>query len=188
MTTILLPGLAILWLSSEITLNQVTRTRRGSAVVRDRYSGVILWGTIFAAFAAAALLERVQIARIRLPREWLDIAGILLLMSGMAIRALAIVTLGRFFDATVTIRADHRVVRAGIYRRVRHPSYSGLLLAFLGLSLMFVNWLSTGIMFVLVCAALLYRIRVEEAALVAALGRDYIEYQHSTKRLIPGLF
>ena len=188
MATWMLRILGLAWLISEIALNLFKRARRGDAEVKDRSSITILWATIGAAFLAAFLCQSVSAMRITISRPWLHGAGIALLLAGMWVRSLAVLTLGRFFDTSVAIQGDHRVIRAGVFRCVRHPSYSGLLLSFLGISLMFGNWLSTVALLAPILPALFYRIRVEESAMVLALGQEYNEYQQSTWRLIPGIY
>jgi protein-S-isoprenylcysteine O-methyltransferase Ste14 len=71
---------------------------------------------------------------------------------------------------------------------VRHPSYTGVLITLVGLGLALGNW--AGLLALLACmaAAYTYRISVEEAALVAALGEPYKEYMRRTRRLVPFLF
>ena len=123
-----------------------------------------------------------------MPEPWLLGVSLLLLVAGLAIRWTAILTLGRFFSTSVAIQQDHRLVRTGLFRLVRHPSYSGLLLLFLGMALSFGNWLSFAVIVLPFLAALLHRIRLEESSLVEALGQDYVEYCRSTKRLLPGIF
>jgi protein-S-isoprenylcysteine O-methyltransferase len=99
----------------------------------------------------------------------------------------AIVTLGRQFTVDVSIRQDHALVQHGLYRLVRHPSYSGLLLAMFGLGLLYTNWLSLVSLMVPITLAVINRIAKEERALLAALGSPYAVYCAHTKRLIPGL-
>src|SRR5580704_14582736 len=74
------------------------------------------------------------------------------------------------------------------YRYIRHPSYSGGLITLAGLGLALGNW--AGLLTLLACtgAGYGYRIFVEEAALVAALGEPYREYMRRTRRLIPFVF
>ena len=115
-------------------------------------------------------------------------AGLTLLVLGVAVRWRAIYTLGKFFTGTVLIREDHRLLRTGIYKHVRHPAYTGGLLAHLGLGLSFTNWFSLGFSTVPYAAAAAYRIRVEERALREAFGDEYETYASSTKRLIPKVF
>jgi protein-S-isoprenylcysteine O-methyltransferase Ste14 len=106
----------------------------------------------------------------------------------LALRWTAILTLGRFFTPNVAVQAGQRIIRTGVYRYVRHPAYSGLLLAFLGVGAAFDNWLSLSVIFIPVVAALLYRIRVEESVLAELLGREYTDYCQATKRLLPGIY
>jgi protein-S-isoprenylcysteine O-methyltransferase Ste14 len=178
----------LLWCVSEIALNLFTRGRRVGAKVQDRASVIILWTAIALGFGVAIFLSGVRATRIPFPVLWLDSIGLLFLIGGLAIRWTAIITLGRFFTATVTIQQDHRIVRTGLFRYVRHPSYSGLFLAFFGVALQFHNWLSLLAIVLPFFAALLYRIHVEEDAMVDALGGDYVDYQRSTRRLVPGIF
>ena len=123
-----------------------------------------------------------------MPEPWLLGISLLLLAGGLVIRWTAILTLGSFFNTRVAIHQDHRLIRTGLYRLVRHPSYSGLLLVFLGLGFSLGNWLSVAVIVVPFFAALLYRIQVEESSLVEALGQDYVEYCKTTRRLLPGIF
>jgi protein-S-isoprenylcysteine O-methyltransferase Ste14 len=111
-----------------------------------------------------------------------------LLLAGMMLRIWAVVHLGRLFTVDVGIQQGHRVVQDGPYRFVRHPSYSGSLIALTGMACLTFNWL--GFLVILVCslAAYIVRISAEEKMLVLSLGEDYRRYAERTKRLIPGIF
>ena len=88
----------------------------------------------------------------------------------------------------MALHPDHRVVRAGPYRWLRHPSYSGALIAFAGLGVLAGNAWSLGIILIGTGAAFAYRIAVEERALRARLGEEYTDYSRVTRRLIPFLY
>jgi protein-S-isoprenylcysteine O-methyltransferase Ste14 len=118
----------------------------------------------------------------------LVLGGIAVALAGLALRTWAVRTLGRFFSVTVVIQPDHEVVDTGPYRWLRHPSYSGLLLAALGFGLALENWLSLLALTVLPAVGILIRIRAEEAALSSALGDAYRAYAARTDRLIPGVW
>ena len=60
-------------------------------------------------------------------------ASVVLFVAGLILRWWAIIMLGRFFTVDVTIEKDHELVERGPFRIVRHPSYTGVLLAFVGL-------------------------------------------------------
>ena len=109
-------------------------------------------------------------------------------VAGLTLRWYAIVHLGRFFTVNVSIAADHRLIDTGPYRIVRHPSYTGALMAFLGLGLCMANWASLLSLLVPICLVFLRRIHVEEAVLLEALGDQYRDYMRRTKRLIPAIY
>jgi protein-S-isoprenylcysteine O-methyltransferase len=101
---------------------------------------------------------------------------------------LPIITLGRYFTTNVATHQQQPVVRIGPYRLVRHPSYSGALIAFFGVGLFMSDWLSIVVLLLPITLAIFNRIRVEERALLAALGAPYADYCAHVKRLIPGIF
>ena len=114
--------------------------------------------------------------------------GLGLLFAGIIIRWAAIYDLGKYFTSTVLIKDDHRLIQSGLYKHLRHPAYSGALLAHLGLGLSFSNWISLGCSLLPFILAASYRIHVEERALREAFGEAYVSYSRGTKRLIPKLF
>jgi protein-S-isoprenylcysteine O-methyltransferase len=112
---------------------------------------------------------------------------VLVFLAGLALRWWAILSLGKFFTVDVAIATDHQLVVRGPYRWMRHPSYTGMMLAFVALAATFQNWLSLVAILVPVSVALAYRIRIEETALISAFGDEYRRYAQTTKRLIPGV-
>ncbi len=115
-------------------------------------------------------------------------AGIALFGLGLALRWYSIVYLGRFFTVNVAIAADHRLIDTGPYRFVRHPSYTGALMAFLGLALCVGNWISLAVMMVPIFLVFLRRMRVEEDVLLKAFPAQYRDYMDRTRRLIPAIY
>ena len=116
------------------------------------------------------------------------LAGPIIMWAGLAVRIWAIVVLGQSFRMTVEVDAGQRVVDSGPYRWVRHPSYTGILLLMVGLSLVYGNWPALAVLLVLPAGVLIYRIFVEEAVLTEILGRAYSDYAARTKRLVPGVW
>lgn len=185
-----LPGpdlIGIAYGFSEIALSIFKRSK-GSVVRIDRGSLRRLWMTILASVVVAVLApSRLPAAHSKL-LETLYPVGLVLFALGLALRWWAIVHLGRFFTVDVAIAADHRVVDTGPYRRIRHPSYSGAILAFVGYGMCLCNWASLAAVTVPVTLAFIVRIGVEEAALRASLGAPYSEYAGRTRRLVPFLY
>lgn len=176
------------WVVSEVAILLLTRTRRSSGTVRDRGSLLLLWPVIVLAITAGSWIGEVEPHTIAGGAAWVRELSVALLVLGLLLRSAAIVTLGRSFSANVAIHATQRVHRTGLFRFVRHPSYSGLLLIFAAIGLHTRNWLGLLVVLLPTCAALLYRIHVEEAALGEAFGDEYTDYCRTTKRLIPGVY
>jgi len=129
-----------------------------------------------------------NIGRIHTAYTLISLSGIVIMLFGTTLRWMAILTLRNYFTVNVTIFEDHQIVKHGLYKYLRHPSYSGLLVRYLGLGLAFGNWLSVLCIFVPLLGAVLYRIHVEEMALNQALGSQYAEYSRTTMRLIPKVY
>lgn len=129
-----------------------------------------------------------RIGQIHIGSNLMATLGVSLLVTGVAIRWTAIHTLGKYFTGTVVIKDDHQLIRTGLYRHLRHPAYTGALIAHLGLGLSFINWFSLALSVVPFMVAALYRIHVEEQALAEAFGEEDRAYSLETKRLIPKLY
>jgi protein-S-isoprenylcysteine O-methyltransferase Ste14 len=176
------------WVIPEIILSKrhpsdenAHKENRGSkfVVMTSLYLGIFLG--FVAAFAVRSLSFQTH---------WKIVfaSGIALWWIGILVRWVSIRTLGRFFTTDIAISRGQHVVEQGPYRWIRHPSYLGGLLAVIGIGITMSNWLA---MFLPVCClavAYVYRINVEERALVRGLGPAYTEYMRRTWRLIPYVF
>ena len=115
--------------------------------------------------------------------------GLGLLWCGIGLRFWSFRTLGRYFTVVVQTSSEQPVISDGPYGVIRHPSYAGLLLAVIGVGLCIGNWWSLICVTVAMTAALVFRIHVEEQALLRDLGEDYRRYAAThKKRLIPFLW
>ena len=108
-------------------------------------------------------------------------------MIGLVIRLSAIRQLGRFFSVDLGIHGDHQLIQKGWYRFIRHPTYTGALISFFGLTLMFQNLVFNLVFIGVILIAYLWRIRIEEGMLLAKFEEQYIEYRKSTRAIIPWL-
>ena len=120
------------------------------------------------------------------PGWWPLVVGLAILTAGVALRVWAIRELGRFFTYAVLVHEGQRVVDTGPYRRIRHPSYTGLLLGMLGVGLMLGVWPATAVCFLPPVAAFSWRLAAEERVLATELGEPYRAYMAHTKRRCPG--
>jgi protein-S-isoprenylcysteine O-methyltransferase len=161
---------------------------RDDSVDADRNSLRLLWLVILLSLTAGSLASyKFESAKI-VAGDSLLWVGCALFVAGLALRWYSIYYLGRFFTVNVAIHSGHEIIDTGPYRRIRHPSYSGALLAFLGLSLSLDNWIALALIVLPILMAFRRRIRIEERALSNALGAPYTRYMQRTKRLIPGVY
>lgn len=123
-------------------------------------------------------------------RDWLPVAvGLALMGIGAALRYWSVLTLGRFFTVTVVeVGADHELVDRGPYALLRHPSYTGMLIVYLGIGIALDSWLGAAAAVLVPVPAVVYRITHEERLLREQLGASYVSYEGRTKRLVPGLW
>lgn len=158
--------------------------RRPGATNTDRGS---LMAVRLAAIAGALLAAvGLQVPGAAIPYSpVLMVASLALVWAGVALRWWSFRSLGQYFTFQVMTSADQPVITAGPYRYLRHPSYTGILLILLGIGISYGSWLSLAAITLLPLAGFINRIRVEEAALAAALGERYTSFAAGRKRLVP---
>ncbi len=175
----------VTWILFEVVTGR-SRKAKGAAKGKDRGSFFFLVGMVWLGISLDfTFCFGVQRAPIPWRRTEMFFAGIALMWVGIAFRYYAMRVLGRFFTFDVAVHGGQTVVEAGPYRYIRHPSYTGAMITLVGLGLALGNW--AGLIALVTCGAVgyTYRIRVEEAALVAALGEPYRDYMYRTRRLVP---
>jgi protein-S-isoprenylcysteine O-methyltransferase Ste14 len=154
----------------------------------ERWSFVVVVASVAGGMLSAFELADWNAASIG-PSRWpLFVLGLALMGVGVGVRQWAILALGRFFTVDVRVHPNQVVVERGPYRWVRHPSYSGLIIFFLGVGLALSNWASLIVLALVPTAGLLVRIRSEERALLAGLGEEYRRYAATRRRLFPGVW
>jgi protein-S-isoprenylcysteine O-methyltransferase len=180
--------LGLVYLISEVLLTVTRRSRTRTGTKQDKSTLGVLWLVIMASVTLGIYVARRWPAAALPQGQMFAWAGVVLFVAGLLLRWWAIITLGRFFTVDVVIEKDHEVVERGPFRLVRHPSYSGVLLAFVGFALTLRNWAALLIILVPIFAAFVRRINVEEEALSRALSSRYADYMKRTKRLVPGVY
>jgi protein-S-isoprenylcysteine O-methyltransferase len=177
----LFAGLMLLWALSELFVGRLGLDVRSLESDRGSAMLVLVSAGIAVLLATAASTWRLLPVR----ADWVRWAGLGIMAAGLALRVFSILWLGPMFTRLVQILPGHRLVNSGPYRFVRHPSYSGLLLFFIGLGVALGDWLSAAIMLVVPALGVLYRIRVEEEALFEAFGEEYRVYMDRVSSLLP---
>src|SRR5262249_23076615 len=113
------------------------------------------------------------------------VAGVVCFVIGLWLFYRSHADLGTNWSITLEVREGHRLITQGVYRRVRHPMSSALLLYSIGQALVIQNWV--GGLSNLVAFIVLFALRVgpEERMMAEQFGDEYAEYAVRTKRLIP---
>jgi protein-S-isoprenylcysteine O-methyltransferase Ste14 len=176
-----------LWILSEISLSLFRRSEKSDNKNADKGSLALIWVIIIIANTLAYNVS-----------EWIYLpvstdpairyVGLALIILGVMLRLTVVTSLGKFFTVNVTILEDHKLKQDGLYKYVRHPSYSASLLSLFGYGVSLNNWISLVIVTTAALTAFLIRIRIEEKTLTEHFGSEYVEYKKKTKRLIPFVY
>ena len=116
---------------------------------------------------------------------WMQIIGLLLIVPMLWLFYRSHKDLGQNWSATLEIREGHNIVDSGVYKYIRHPMYSAILLLVIIQALLLNNYIAglSG----LISFGLLYffRVKKEEKMMLLEFGTDYEKYMKRTKRIIP---
>jgi len=150
------------------------------------------WLTFFALVAVGGLCWYLPYADRRALFVWPEsdffrYVGLAATVVGMAIRIAGMMQLGQLFSGFVTLQPKHHLLTTGCYRWVRHPIYSGSILAFAGFLLVFRSQLVLIAVPVYLIGTIL-RIADEERLFAETFGAEYEEYRARTWRLFPFIY
>src|SRR5271169_400202 len=122
-----------------------------------------------------------------LPRDlWIANLGIAITAAGLLFAIWARAYLGRNWSGAVTVKVGHELIRSGPYRWVRHPIYSGMILAMIGTPInqgQFLGFIAV----VLLWIGFSLKSRIEELFMVTTFGQEYEQYSRSTGAILPRL-
>jgi len=144
------------------------------------FLGLWIVPAIYALTGFPATLDRPLIPAIA-------VLGVVSLCGGLFLFYRSHADLGRNWSISLEIRNEHRLVTTGIYRLIRHPMYSSLLMLAVPQLMLLPNWFAgvTGLIGVGMLYA--FRIRHEERMMIERFGAEYGDYMAHTARLIPWL-
>ena len=158
---------------------------------RNHHDGV-MWGLLVISLGGnmtlAIALSLSGVGLIGWKTDLVAATGVALGVAGLALRYGAIFALGRQFTWRVTILDGHRLVTRGLFARVRHPSYTGGLLAAVGIILILGNWLALALFCATHVPLVLRRIMLEEIALARHFREAYVAYCDRTWKLVPFVY
>lgn len=166
----------------------VRRAQRAQGATDSRSLQVIMIGQGIAYVAAfwMAFMPPLRFAPVH--ERLVFGVGLATIVAGALLRRHCWRMLGSSFTGDVRARPDQEVVSRGAYRILRHPSYSAGILLSTGVGIALGSWASALVLAVASFGVYLYRIRVEERALVATIGEPYRQFMLGRKRLIPFLY
>jgi protein-S-isoprenylcysteine O-methyltransferase Ste14 len=148
---------------------------------------LIAGGIIFFSGMLVTALDFIMIQRMIYRFDLVSLTGLVLLLVGSAIRVQARRTLGNYFSPVVRILPEHKLIRYGVYKHIRHPGYLGELFLYFSVPLFFHSLYGFFVMVFLI-PFILYRIKVEEQMLIEKFGDEYRDYMRKSKRLIPYVY
>ena len=169
---------AAIWLTQPPISGAETKQNKS----RDKFSVLLILffsiGSIIVAVINWAYFHIIE-------SSFFTLTGLLLIVLGIAFRVWAIQMLGKFFTATIQIKDDHKLIVAGPYSIVRHPSYLGAWATIAGTTIFFNSYIAFAFAFIGMGVSYYIRIKLEEKALVEVFGQQYLDYQKKVKRVIP---
>ena len=142
---------------------------------------------MFLSALVVTLLDFVSIQGVAIRLILVNVVGLGLFLIGVYIRVVAMRTLDEFFLTDLKTLQNHRLVKHGVYKYIRHPAYLGTCLFSIGFPLIFSS-LYGFLLMLAVCLSYLYRIRLEETVLLEKFGDEYREYKKKTKKIIPFIY
>ncbi len=180
--------LCLLWVGAEVLLARKNQLKNNGMIIdKEHRSQWILWITLICSLVAALFFKTQGLAPIGiayLPRQFM---ALLLFAAGLYLRFIAIRKLGHFFTTNVSIQSEHRLIIDGPYSWVRHPAYTGLIIAFAGAGFAMGDLIAIVSLTVPAFFAFNYRIDIEEKMLSKRFGMQYSNYCKKTKKLLPWL-
>jgi protein-S-isoprenylcysteine O-methyltransferase Ste14 len=174
--------LAIVWLVMAFTIK---RAKRREAVAERLQYTVLLLGAFWLLFGRAGHLiwPHFRLLPNILAIWW---SGLILTGIGVAIAIWARVSLGANWSGTVTLKEHHELIREGLYSRIRHPIYSGILLGAIG-SGMIQGEVRDLLGCLILFLSFFIKAKREESFLFQEFGTNFTEHQRHTGMFLPKL-
>ena len=116
------------------------------------------------------------------------ISGVMCFVIGLWLFHRSHADLGTNWSITLEVREQHRLITQGVYRRIRHPMYSALVLYAVAHALVIPNWVAGPSNLVAFAVLFALRVRAEERMMLEQFGDEYSAYMARTQRLVPGVW
>lgn len=174
-------ALGIFWLVMAFTAKRAAHTQSPGSRIMQITPEILAFTLLFGRFPWPQWLRWRFVPESALTICWL---GLALTVAGIGFSVWARLFLGRNWSGRVTIKEQHELIQTGPYSIVRHPIYSGFLLAILGTALVQGELRS---LLALPMAALGWglKLRLEESFMAQQFGNAYLDYKRRVKALVP---
>jgi protein-S-isoprenylcysteine O-methyltransferase Ste14 len=175
--------LTAVWLGS---MPFVKRTLRKQPISSGLQHTIVVGAGLYLLFGSSSMPDWLNqpVFTVTLP---IALAGFGLAICGVGLSIWARLILGENWSSSPSIKQDHALIVTGPYRAVRHPIYTGFLIAFLGSALQ--QGLVRSFLAVFTCAVgLCLKVSVEEEFMVQRFGEAYLRYRRNVSALVPYLF
>ena len=154
---------------------------------REDWDFVIPASLIFFAALLVTFWDFIQIQEMAYRLSLVNLVGLGLFFTGVAIRRVAKRTLGKYYSYGLRTMKKQELIKHGIYEHIRHPTYLAMLIYSPAIPLSFSSLYGFLLMLGLIPCTL-YRIRIEESMLLEKFGDEYREYMRQTKKMIPFIY
>lgn len=175
-------GLVFFWWAMDFYL--LVFKRNHEQLVAEKKSKFIVTLLIFIGFLLALVPEDFRATWRHREFGPAQIAGTFILLVGVVIRLISVLTLGKYFARDLGVHREKELVTSGLYARVRHPSYTGEIISFLGVGVVFWHFPASFFVTLFPAAAFIYRAMVEEKMLLEEFGQEYEKYRQKTRMFI----
>lgn len=179
--------LCFFWVAAEFKLAKRRPIDATQLSDKEEHSQKILWLTIIASLIVAWVFKSLAIAPIPIGYLLRQFLALVIFMAGLGLRFSAVKQLGGFFTTNVAIQHEHALITDGLYRHIRHPAYTGLIIAFFGAGLAMGDFIALILLTIPLLFAINYRIAIEEKLLLNKFGAGYQDYISTTNKLFPGI-
>jgi protein-S-isoprenylcysteine O-methyltransferase Ste14 len=175
---------AVVWFIGSFSAKKITKGEGGVGIVRRVSTLVVAWFLLIHPDDPRLGVLSQRFLPLRWTIPWI---GAALTIAGIAFAIWARVHIGKYWSATVALKAEHQLIRSGPYSRIRHPIYTGILLALAGSALAIGRY--TAVLGVVIYAiAFWFKARKEEALLAGEFGPAFEAHRRTTGFFLPKLF
>src|SRR5262249_43321668 len=180
-TALLWTLLWVLWLVAALTTKPTVQTQSRDSRLVQQIPVILAFFLLFGRHIWPDWLHQRIFPASDMALQWL---GLALTVTGIAFAIWARLWIGKNWSSNVTIKEQHELIQTGPYRLVRHPIYSGLLLAFLGTAIVH-GQVGGFVGFPLAVLGWGFKLRMEESFMVQQFGSVYLDYKQRVKALVP---